>query len=246
MDHLAACRETWERDVASLLIRTCSCDGDHGTRAMQTMLQTWFDRLQALYSEEARHYHTFAHICDMLQQFEEHKGSMSDPVTVCLAIFFHDAIYNPKSSTNEEDSAELFSEFANELTRQFPNCENVVKRSVVVDYILQTKKHDVSTSSDEDLKLFIDIDMSILAAERTRYEAYCRAIRREYIHVDTETFCRARAAFLRSTTLNEGSKNVFASDIFKSKVYEGGLDCEAAVKANIAWECGILERGELP
>ena len=47
-----------------------------------------------------------------------------DQACIELAIFFHDIIYNVKSSTNEEDSALLLKEFLTELSQLFTNNNN--------------------------------------------------------------------------------------------------------------------------
>jgi predicted metal-dependent HD superfamily phosphohydrolase len=43
-----------------------------------------------------------------------------------------------------------------------------------------------------------DADLAILAAGRKRYDEYVRDVRREYAHLDDETFRTGRAAVLRA------------------------------------------------
>lgn len=61
-----------------------------------------FDGLMELYSEENRAYHNLLHIDRMLSWLDE-SGEASDAVE--LAIWFHDAIYDPQGSQNEAKSA---------------------------------------------------------------------------------------------------------------------------------------------
>ena len=66
-----------------------------------------FDRLIAAYQEPHRHYHNIEHIAEMLKI----AGKLSDQATnlpaIQLAVWFHDAIYDPKAKDNEERSALL-------------------------------------------------------------------------------------------------------------------------------------------
>jgi predicted metal-dependent HD superfamily phosphohydrolase len=143
------------------------------------------------YQESHRAYHTLTHITALLDLAHQYRHLIQDHAAVDLAILFHDIIYDPKSKTNEEDSAALFREL---LAAHLPAdiCDKVDR------YILETKKHAVSDSQDHDLKLFIDFDMSILGAEREEYAAYARQIRYEYEFVPMEDYCKGRAAVLRS------------------------------------------------
>ena len=97
----------------------------------------WFKQVSLLYNEPHRAYHNMVHVKDVLSSLEfllegndtshstpTHSSSSSstppqnisiDEAIATLAAFFHDVIYNPKSSTNEKDSANLFLQFASEL-----------------------------------------------------------------------------------------------------------------------------------
>src|SRR5690606_31119292 len=63
--------------------------------------------LRAAYAETHRHYHTTQHLMECLATFAELAGLADSPHAVELAIWFHDAIYLPMRSDNEERSAEL-------------------------------------------------------------------------------------------------------------------------------------------
>ena len=74
---------------------------------------TWFSqtfpdeiaKLRVLYSEPHRAYHTWEHVEALLGHF----GQLDwfDPKGVEIAVYYHDAIYDPLSSSNEADSADL-------------------------------------------------------------------------------------------------------------------------------------------
>lgn len=88
----------------------------------------WFD-------ESPRFYHTSDHVerlCFMISQ----DGYGDDFArTLYLAAVFHDSVYDPKSNTNEEDSAEFFVKFMRQEGIDVPNAQDVV------DVILDTKSH---------------------------------------------------------------------------------------------------------
>lgn len=136
------------------------------------------------YTEIHRYYHTFNHIYDLIKLAKEYEVYIVDKHAVYLSIYFHDIIYNPKSNTNEEDSMKLFQE----LCSIYINNDILINK--VSQYILETKLHNVFDSLDNDLKIFIDLDMSILGCNTTiSYLEYAKQIRNEYIHVDHLQYC---------------------------------------------------------
>lgn len=185
--------------------------------------------LSVQYQEEGRFYHTLEHIHSLLKLNDSYRKELVDPGVVMFAIFFHDIIYDPKSKFNEEDSSAVFAERLNGHLD-----EAVIQK--VCHYINETKKHDVLSSEDTDLKYFVDFDMSILGSDRQTYQLYCQAIRKEYAHYPDEAYCNGRTAFLRGT-VNEG-KRIFATEEFFTKY-------EETAKSNILWECELLESGRL-
>ena len=110
----------------------------------EIILKDWFDRLCQMHSEDTRHYHTMVHLLEMIQYLNLlHSRSYTaiqqreDLTAVLLAVFFHDAVYNARSATNEEDSAKLFETFAEEVSAP------PALKTTVVDFILATKNHKV-------------------------------------------------------------------------------------------------------
>ena len=68
-----------------------------------------FNSLVSLYSQDYRTYHNLSHIDRMLSWLDK-SGGGSDAIE--LAIWFHDAIYEPLASDNEEESAQFFRIFS--------------------------------------------------------------------------------------------------------------------------------------
>lgn len=207
--------------------------------------------IEMRYGEEQRSYHNMHHIGALLRHSTKYAGLISDKEAVDLAIYFHDIVYDPKSKTNEEDSADLFVNLCSSHIDS-TLCEKVKQ------YIIETKKHDVSRSQDNDLKLFIDMDMSILGVDPAQYEIYARQIRQEYAFVPEADYCRGRAAVLESFLQSpiaacEQPRN---ADLKESGPGQASKKCifatemcrelwEEQAGRNLAWECDILKSGRL-
>jgi predicted metal-dependent HD superfamily phosphohydrolase len=148
-----------------------------------------FARLRAAYQEPHRAYHNLIHIEDCLRQFEAVHSPAEHPAEVVLALWFHDAVYDPKSKDNEERSSAWA---AAELT-QAGAAREAVER--VRSLILATK-HDAAPIGT-DAQLLVDIDLSILGRDPATFERYDLQIREEYRWVDEKTYNAARARILR-------------------------------------------------
>jgi predicted metal-dependent HD superfamily phosphohydrolase len=70
-----------------------------------------FFRLQSAYAEKHRAYHTSRHIDECLSLLDEPTYLAGHPAEVECALWFHDAIYEPTSKSNEERSADWAAEF---------------------------------------------------------------------------------------------------------------------------------------
>ena len=69
----------------------------------------WHARLVKAYGERRRAYHSLQHLEECLGVFDEAKGFMQKPDLIEMALWFHDAVYDPKSGENEALSAAMAS-----------------------------------------------------------------------------------------------------------------------------------------
>jgi predicted metal-dependent HD superfamily phosphohydrolase len=152
-----------------------------------------------------------------------------------LATFFHDAIYNVHSGTNEEDSAVLFQQFVQELREGGVAIARDLE-DTVVQMILATQKHQVSSEHDPLLALFLDLDMAVLGKEATAYDQYAQLIRREYQHVPHDTYCEKRAEILEEFLKQP--------QIYGTETLLVALEQRA--RDNLQREIECLRRGEIP
>lgn len=189
-------------------------------------------RLDAGYGDPGRAYHGWAHVAAMLADLDaasaepDFAQNLADARIdeVELAVFFHDAVYDPRRADNEAASAALFAEEAG--PRPVIDGEGVRR---VRALILATAEH--RPSPDPATRLLIDLDLAVLGAEPGIYADYARAIRREYAHVPDAAWRFGRGAVLRRFLDRE---RIFSGASFARRF-------EARARANLAGELAALE-----
>ena len=154
-----------------------------------------FADLERRYAEPHRSYHVLAHVVHALDEFERLRPLAKDPEAIELAIWFHDAVYNPLARDNEKQSGEL--------------ARSVGAGQKVVDLILATR-HD-SVPDDLDARILVDVDLAILGQPEAEYDGYEQGIGVEYSAVPEPLFKAGRAAVLRS--LLERPR-IYGTDLF--------------------------------
>jgi pantetheine-phosphate adenylyltransferase len=143
--------------------------------------------LLSRYGESHRAYHNLEHIISMLDEAElAGVGTLA----LLLAIWFHDAIYNPKAKDNEEESLRL----AKVATQQL--YVPIGTRELVSTLIMATK-HD-SIPSEMTAQYMVDLDLMILGKSKKEFDMYEAGIRKEYEWVPESEFRAGRAKILRS------------------------------------------------
>ena len=69
--------------------------------------QCWME-IENKYTQPWRFYHTLAHLETILKEFELVQPAVQEVDVLLFAIFYHDIVYNPLHSNNEQKSARLF------------------------------------------------------------------------------------------------------------------------------------------
>ena len=149
-----------------------------------------FSQLQSAYAEKHRAYHTSRHIDECLSLFDELKQLAEHPTEVECALWFHDAIYKPMSSSNEEQSANWMADFG---VRVGLRSESVAR---IRAHIMATRH--VGLAVDNDSGLVVDVDLAILGADAVRYGEFERDVRREYRWVPGIVYRSKRAGILQA------------------------------------------------
>jgi predicted metal-dependent HD superfamily phosphohydrolase len=147
-------------------------------------------RLLARYAEPHRFYHTLQHLEECFTVLAGAAHLAEHLAEVELALWFHDAIYDPRAHDNEERSAR----WAEEGLLAAGVSQAIAGR---VGDLVRATKHD-AVPERADARLLVDVDLSILGAPEERFAEYERQVREEYRWVPEETFRQGRARILAS------------------------------------------------
>ncbi|WP_439625566.1 HD domain-containing protein [Gemmata sp.] len=151
-----------------------------------------FDRLVAAYTAPDRHYHTLEHLGEMFRVAGRLAAHTRDPLAVQLAIWFHDAVYDPRAKDSEARSAALAADELTALGVPPATVEAVQRLVTATAHLLGD-----APPADPDAAVVIDADLAILGAADARYRRYAADVRREYAFVPDADYRTGRAAVLR-------------------------------------------------
>lgn len=174
------------------------------------------------YSDKKRHYHTLEHLENLLFQLSEIKTEINNWDSILFTLFYHDIIYNPLNSDNEEKSAGL----AEKRMKQI-NVNNETLESCKLQ-IISTKSH--FRSSDSDINYFLDADLSVLGQDWNTYSVYCKNVRKEYSIFPDFIYKSGRKKVL--------SHFLSMDRIFKTEYFYNKFESKA--KENILHEIKVL------
>ena len=163
------------------LLEQFSTDRKVGTKVLFNLVST--------YCHPQRYYHNLGHIQLMIATLNRMKSLATDFPAIYLATWFHDVIYDPTASDNEEKSADYAGEVLPKL--------NIPPSTIAATQtmILRTKHHEAA-ADERDMQIFLDADWEILGEEPSEYQFYAQAIRREFVAVSEPDYRRGRTEFL--------------------------------------------------
>jgi predicted metal-dependent HD superfamily phosphohydrolase len=153
----------------------------------------WFDTVLGAYRADGRHYHGVRHVAWVVRHVEtiSNDHPVDDIDSVVAAAFFHDVVYDPTRHDNEAESAAMAARAVGEIGWSDAACRRVR------DLVMATATHDLD-GVDGDTAVLLAADLAVLAAEPSRYAEYATAVRREYAHLDDDTWRIGRAGVLRA------------------------------------------------
>ncbi|MFJ8349970.1 hypothetical protein ACIQ9J_27105 [Streptomyces sp. NPDC094153] len=187
------------------------------------------DNLLARWREPQRHYHTVTHLAAVLDRVDVLERYADDPDAVRLAGWFHDAVYLPERSANEERSARL-------AERALPEAGvGDATTAEVARLVRLTVTHDPA-DDDRDGQVLCDADLAILAASPSAYAAYAAGVREEYHFVPNDAFREGRATVLRQL--------LALPRLFRTPY--GAEHWEATARYNVTSELDMLSSGDRP
>ena len=150
--------------------------------------RTEWAALVEAWSEPHRRYHDLAHLAAVLGIVGELAGAAGDPDAVRLAAWYHDAVYDPQRTDNEQVSAAR----ARAGLRGLVADERIAE---VERLVLLTASHDPAPD-DANGTVLCDADLAVLAAPPEAYAVYASAVRAEYGHLSDAEFTAGRIAVL--------------------------------------------------
>lgn len=162
------------------------------------------------YSQPERTYHNLQHLEEVLHAFDKYVP-MHAPREIELALWFHDAVYEPMATNNEERSADLFLKLSHRLKLSHHQ-EHGIKMAIMAT------KHDALPMTIVD-KYVVDADLSILGAEPARFDEYERQVRAEFTSVTNSEWKTGRTRLLQSFLDREW--------IFSTFVFRGAFEAQA-------------------
>ncbi len=137
-----------------------------------------------------RHYHSLAHIVTLLDWIATRQLELPQHQRLVWTALFHDIVYDSRRTDNEAASAEIALHRLGEL--DWPEAD----RAWIADTIRRTAGH-FGQDADPLARLFLDLDLLILAAPADIYDAYAAAVRQEYSWVTPEQYQAGRQRVLQ-------------------------------------------------
>jgi predicted metal-dependent HD superfamily phosphohydrolase len=146
--------------------------------------------LAAAWTEPHRAYHGISHLADCLRELDEapQESEARDPAEA--ALWFHDAVYDPRAADNERRSAA----WARRALSEAGVPDDVATE--VSRLVLLTRHGDPPEPPDPTGALVCDVDLSILGRSPEEYDRFERLIRAEYAWVPAPIYRAERARVL--------------------------------------------------
>ena len=151
-----------------------------------------FERIWLAYNEPHRAYHTAEHLAELFDKMEENKRHIDHLPFMIAVIFWHDLVYKSDRDSvlngfnNEEASAVIAEEDLKSLGFEDYFIEKVAET------IRMTRGHLKAKPDMGDAALFLDMDISILAATPERFRSYCDQVREEFKEFTDVDFLNGR------------------------------------------------------
>jgi predicted metal-dependent HD superfamily phosphohydrolase len=145
-------------------------------------------QLLSRYGEPHRAYHTLQHLQECLALRQEMAAPCSSTAEIDIALWFHDAIYEPSRNDNEARSADWLDAVSIEagVTGDV--------RNRLHSLVMVTRHSAMPATPDE--AMLVDIDLAILGAPPERFAEYEAQVRQEYRWVPEWLYRRKRREIL--------------------------------------------------
>lgn len=202
-------------DVMSFLIKS-----DADPRLVYHTVQSIFNA----YSEPHRHYHNVDHLMDCLNKLKLVKHLCVFPEKCALALAYHDYIYTIlplKSNNSVQMSANIAKIQLNSMGICSKYIEDIIintdhfSRELFMELSLRNKQENDPIIKD--IRVVVDIDMSILGSSQDTFNRYERDIRKEYNFLSDSSYYPVRIDFIDRMIKKS---QIFYTDHFREKYEE--------------------------
>ncbi len=178
--------------------------------------------LRRRYAEPHRVFHGQAHIDAMRAVLVRDRDGFRNPDAVELAIWYHDAVYEPMASDNEARNAALLRAELTGLV--LPAMVDLAERLILAT-AAQRVPEGLPAEEAADCALFLDMSMVMLGQGPEQFAAYEAGLEAEFrTHYDWVTYRAARAGALRAWLQRE---RIYLTDRYHQRY-------ETAARDNIA------------
>jgi predicted metal-dependent HD superfamily phosphohydrolase len=154
-----------------------------------------FEDLDRRYREPHRFYHTWEHVRVCLEELAPARPVCRDQIAVELALWCHDAVYDPRAKDNEKRSAAIARSAAVEMGLG----ESVAAET---EALVLATTHGESEGERgtwaTDVRVALDVDLAILGRPPREFAVYERSIRAEYSFLSDEDYRKGRSLVLQS------------------------------------------------
>ncbi|MBF6607159.1 MAG: hypothetical protein ITG00_00280 [Flavobacterium sp.] len=188
----------------------------------EALIQELWHEIEANYAQPHRYYHNLSHLENLFSELIMVQELVADWDTMMFAVFYHDLVYEPTNSRNEEDSAVIMRQRLTDIG--YPE----IKILHCSHLILATKVHGATDNAD--INYFTDADLSILGKNRDVYITYVQQIRKEYSIFPDMIYNPGRSKVLKHF--------LEMAAIYKTTHFYSRYEKQA--RENIAWELTLL------
>jgi predicted metal-dependent HD superfamily phosphohydrolase len=194
-----------------------------------------YGELDRRYRGPGRCYHTWKHVAACLGELGRVRPPLepSEARALELALWFHDAVYDPGAGDNEEASARLANHWGSALGLDLGLLSTAAGLILATRHGSPEAQGTPGAQGGRALALIQDIDLAVLGSGPWCYRGYARRIRKEYAWMPDEAFRRGRAEVLRSL-LQRGA--IYSTPQFRRR-------CERRARRNLERELAWLEGG---
>ncbi len=202
---------------------------------LQSSIDMPLEEINERWNAKHRFYHNFDnHLSKIVDSIYEGihpigNTSVEDYHTLVIAAVFHDIVYNPQKSNNEEESCKLLRQRFRHNDLSNPCIKTITDNEIpmVCDIIMATKTQNPKTDIE---KLFLKYDNKVLKSEMPELLQYEKQIAKEFQFCGHDKYIKGRTEFLeKAYKIHQNDNLLQLSQIVKNTVpnigiYAGSFD----------------------